>query len=111
MALLLGVVYFQQEYNQEGIMNINGALFIILSNITFVNAFSVVNVSTSKTVTNLLKSLVLSLDILLGAANLRQRTQQWPLRCRTVLFVEIDGRTSILYPSASSLHFNRLLYD
>ncbi|XP_074596318.1 uncharacterized protein LOC141851472 [Brevipalpus obovatus] len=43
VSVLLGIVYWQQEYNQESIMNINGALFILLSNMTFVNVFSVVN--------------------------------------------------------------------
>lgn len=43
VALLLGVVYWKQEYTQEGIMNINGALFILLANITFTNVFAVVN--------------------------------------------------------------------
>ncbi|XP_053213007.1 protein white-like isoform X1 [Panonychus citri] len=43
VALLLGVVYWKQEYSQEGIMNINGALFILLANVTFTNVFAVVN--------------------------------------------------------------------
>lgn len=45
-AFLLGFIYFGQEYNQESIMNIDGALFILLANITFTNAFAVINVST-----------------------------------------------------------------
>ena len=44
-ALLIGVVYWKQELNQEGIMNINGALFIFLGNVTYVNVIAVVNVS------------------------------------------------------------------
>ncbi|XP_015785598.1 protein white isoform X2 [Tetranychus urticae] len=43
ISLLLGLIYWRQEYNQEGIMNINGALFILLANITFTNVFAVVN--------------------------------------------------------------------
>ena len=45
IALVLGMVYYDQDYNQEGVMNINGALFLICTNMTFSNVFSVVNVS------------------------------------------------------------------
>ncbi|XP_074601329.1 eye pigment precursor family transporter white [Brevipalpus obovatus] len=43
IALLLGSVYWKQEMNQEGIMNINGALFILIGNVTYVNVISVIN--------------------------------------------------------------------
>ena len=45
ISLLFGVIYLGQELNQEGVMNINGALFLLLTNMTFQNVFSVVNVS------------------------------------------------------------------
>jgi hypothetical protein len=45
IALVLGVVYLNQDYNQAGVMNINGALFLLLTNTTFQNMFAVVNVS------------------------------------------------------------------
>ncbi|GIY38002.1 protein white [Caerostris extrusa] len=46
IALLLGLVFYNQTYNQEGIMNINGAIFIILMNNSFSNMFSVINAFT-----------------------------------------------------------------
>jgi hypothetical protein len=45
IALVLGVIYLNQDYNQAGVMNINGALFLLLTNTTFQNMFAVVNVS------------------------------------------------------------------
>jgi hypothetical protein len=35
MAFIFGIIFFQQELNQTGYMNINGALFILLTNSTF----------------------------------------------------------------------------
>lgn len=48
VALLLGIVYWSQpneqgQYDQKAIMNINGAIFILIINLTFMNIFSVVN--------------------------------------------------------------------
>jgi hypothetical protein len=45
VAVIIGVIYYGQELNQEGVMNINGVLFIFLTNMTFQNAFAVINVS------------------------------------------------------------------
>ena len=45
ISLLFGIIYLGQELNQEGVMNINGALFLFLTNMTFQNVFAVVNVS------------------------------------------------------------------
>nr|WOD55111.1 ABCG transpoter White [Hymenopus coronatus] len=44
VSLLIGVIYYGQELNQEGVMNINGALFIFITNMTFQNVFAVINV-------------------------------------------------------------------
>lgn len=44
IALLLGAIYFGQELNQKGVMNINGAMFLFLTNMTFQNVFAVINV-------------------------------------------------------------------
>ncbi|XP_011173151.2 protein white [Solenopsis invicta] len=44
VALLIGVVYFGQQIDQDGVMNINGALFIFLTSMTFQNVYAVVNV-------------------------------------------------------------------
>ncbi|XP_060816781.1 protein white-like isoform X3 [Bombus pascuorum] len=44
VSLLVGIVYFDQRLDQDGAMNINGALFIFLTNMTFQNVFAVINV-------------------------------------------------------------------
>lgn len=42
---MLGLIYLNQDSDQASIMNINGALFLLLTNTTFQNMFAVVNVS------------------------------------------------------------------
>jgi EPP (Eye Pigment Precursor) family transporter len=44
IAVILGVVYFGQNLDQKGIQNINGVLFLLLTNVSFGNLLSVVNV-------------------------------------------------------------------
>ena len=48
LALLLGVLFLGQDdnntYDQAGIMNVNGALYNIIINLTFTNMFAVVAV-------------------------------------------------------------------
>ncbi|XP_046580538.1 protein white-like [Haliotis rubra] len=43
IALVFGLIYLKQEYNQEGVMNINGALFLLITNASFSSMFSVIN--------------------------------------------------------------------
>ncbi|XP_071518443.1 protein white-like isoform X2 [Panulirus ornatus] len=43
IGLLLGVIYLDQDINQAGITNINGAMFLLLTQMSFTNAFGVVN--------------------------------------------------------------------
>ena len=45
LGLVLGTLYFGQENTQEGVQNINGGLFLILSSLTFSTANGVINVS------------------------------------------------------------------
>lgn len=47
MSALIAIIFYGQELNQDGVMNINGALFIFVTNMTFQNVFAVVTVSTS----------------------------------------------------------------
>ncbi|CAH1101630.1 unnamed protein product [Psylliodes chrysocephalus] len=47
-SLLIGLIYYGQETNQNGVMNINGVLFIFLTNMTFQNVFAVIHVFTSE---------------------------------------------------------------
>lgn len=44
IAVVIGLIFFQQRLTQEGVMNINGALFLFLTNMTFQNVFAVINV-------------------------------------------------------------------
>lgn len=44
ISLLIGVIYYGQRIDQDGVMNINGALFMFLTNMTFQNVFAVINV-------------------------------------------------------------------
>ncbi|KAF4532329.1 hypothetical protein B566_EDAN003632 [Ephemera danica] len=48
VAILIGFLFFGQELTQDGIMNINGALFLFLTNMTFQNVFAVINVFCSE---------------------------------------------------------------
>jgi len=45
ISLVLGLVYFDQTYDQKGVMNINGCLFLMQMQMTFGNTFGIVNVS------------------------------------------------------------------
>ena len=45
IALLIGLIYLDQDYDQAGLSNLNATLFLMLTNMTFNNIFSVVNVS------------------------------------------------------------------
>lgn len=44
VALLIGVIFYGQTLTQDGVMNINGAIFLYLTNMTFQNVFAVINV-------------------------------------------------------------------
>ncbi|XP_058443759.1 protein white isoform X2 [Malaya genurostris] len=44
VATLIGSIYFGQKLDQDGVMNINGSLFLFLTNMTFQNVFAVINV-------------------------------------------------------------------
>ncbi|KAJ8914462.1 hypothetical protein NQ315_011403 [Exocentrus adspersus] len=48
IALVLVAIYYGQELNQEGVMNINGVLFMFLTNMTFQNIFAVTHVFCSE---------------------------------------------------------------
>ncbi|KPM06128.1 ABC transporter sub-family G-like protein 10 [Sarcoptes scabiei] len=48
VALLLGLVFVSQNLDQKGIMNINGAIFSTIINLTFMNVFSCINTFSSE---------------------------------------------------------------
>lgn len=45
VSLLIGIIFYGQVLDQDGAMNMNGALFLFLTNMTFQNVFAVINVS------------------------------------------------------------------
>ena len=47
VGLLAGIIYFDTEINQAGISNLSGAIFFLLTSITFNNISSVIFVSNS----------------------------------------------------------------
>ncbi|KAH9418915.1 ABC-2 type transporter [Dermatophagoides pteronyssinus] len=47
-SIILGLIFFSQNYDQRGVWNINGALFLLIVNMTMQNAFAVINVFCSE---------------------------------------------------------------
>lgn len=45
VAILIGLIFLGQQLTQVGVMNINGAIFLFLTNMTFQNVFATINVS------------------------------------------------------------------
>lgn len=45
VAALISFIFYNQHLDQDGVMNINGALFMCISNMTFQNVLAVINVS------------------------------------------------------------------
>ena len=45
IGLLAGIIYFQTEISQAGILNVSGAIFFLLTSVTFNNISSVIFVS------------------------------------------------------------------
>ena len=43
IALIFGLIYLQIKTNQEGVQNINGVLFLLITNSSFSNMFGVLN--------------------------------------------------------------------
>ncbi|CAL4129612.1 unnamed protein product, partial [Meganyctiphanes norvegica] len=50
MSIITGLIYLGQDINQDGIMNINGAIFLIIINMSFGNIISVVETFCGQTV-------------------------------------------------------------
>nr|P10090.2 RecName: Full=Protein white; AltName: Full=ATP-binding cassette transporter sub-family G member white; AltName: Full=Broad substrate specificity ATP-binding cassette transporter white [Drosophila melanogaster]AAB03993.1 white [P element transformation vector pCaSpeR-hs/act]AAB05746.1 white [P element transformation vector pCaSpeR-2]AAB05747.1 white [P element transformation vector pCaSpeR-3]AAB05748.1 white [P element transformation vector pCaSpeR-hs]AAM54037.1 white protein [P-element tran len=48
VAILIGLIFLGQQLTQVGVMNINGAIFLFLTNMTFQNVFATINVFTSE---------------------------------------------------------------
>ena len=43
IGLILGVIYQSQELDQAGIQNVNGAIFVIVTNLSFGSIFGICN--------------------------------------------------------------------
>ncbi|KAK3582003.1 hypothetical protein CHS0354_030955 [Potamilus streckersoni] len=43
IGLILGLIYLRLDVDQKGVQNINGVLFLLITNLTFTNVFAVVN--------------------------------------------------------------------
>ncbi|PVD37708.1 hypothetical protein C0Q70_00308 [Pomacea canaliculata] len=43
VAVILGLIYLRIKYDQRGVMNINGAIFLLITNASFTSLFAVVN--------------------------------------------------------------------
>jgi len=43
LGVILGLIYLQLDLDQQGVMNINGVLFLFITNMTFTNVFGVLN--------------------------------------------------------------------
>ncbi|XP_055390633.1 protein white, partial [Condylostylus longicornis] len=48
VAILIGLIFLNQQLDQDGVMNINGAIFLFLTNMTFQNVFATINVFTGE---------------------------------------------------------------
>ncbi|PSN52311.1 Protein white [Blattella germanica] len=92
VSVLIGLIYYGQELTQEGVMNINGALFIFLTNMTFQNVFAVITVS-----------------VLLRDASLPTRAFQWDVPGGRVLPLQDHGGGSHIRHPSPNLHLRHLL--
>ncbi|XP_049938063.1 protein white-like isoform X2 [Schistocerca serialis cubense] len=48
ISLMIGIVFYGQSLNEESVMNINGAIIIFITNMTFQNIFAVITVFCSE---------------------------------------------------------------
>lgn len=82
-------------------MNLNGAIFILIINLTFMNIFSVINVSFFwENLAILFRWLIfptLLADILLGATDLSTRAQQWNVSRGRLFPFENGSRSKMMF--------------
>jgi len=71
VAALISFIFYNQHLDQDGVMNINGALFMCISNMTFQNVLAVINVS-------------IPIPVLLGPSDLRKVNDKTPVGGGTV---------------------------
>jgi hypothetical protein len=71
---MLGFIYWRQDLDQKGIMNINGALFLLITNMSFQNAFAVINVNLNLTFRALIFMNFFAADFLRRNTDIFERT-------------------------------------
>lgn len=57
IGIIFGLIYLNQKKNQDGIQNINGVIFLCITNASFSNLFAVVNVRRKNSSSNVVKIL------------------------------------------------------
>jgi len=45
ISVIFGLIYLRLKYDQAGVQNMNGVLFLLITNMSFSNLFAVINVN------------------------------------------------------------------
>jgi hypothetical protein len=61
ISIIFGLIYLRLKYDQAGIQNMNGVLFLMITNMSFSNLFAVINVTRHFSLDKLPLSLVVIL--------------------------------------------------
>ncbi len=61
ISIIFGLIYLRLKYDQAGIQNMNGVLFLMITNMSFSNLFAVINVTRHFSLDKLLLGLVVIL--------------------------------------------------
>lgn len=116
VSLVIGIIFFGQQMTQDGVMNINGAIFLFLTNMTFQNVFAVINVRWMSIVNDMRVLLYLKFSvrwcsisgILHRATCIFTRITKQTLPNWHVLLGKIISRISTVSLSAIRIHFDCL---
>ncbi|KAE9530645.1 hypothetical protein AGLY_011107 [Aphis glycines] len=93
VAALISFIFYNQHLDQDGVMNINGALFMCISNMTFQNVLAVINVS-----------------ILFRTTGVYARTPQRHVPDGRVLPEQNPGRGTDILGHTHTVHVNHVLH-
>lgn len=136
ISLLTGMIYFGQRMDQDGVMNINGAIFIFLTNMTFQNVFAVINVGHNAALFKFIQSFksltkfhnvnfgkscniyiyiyevyVVDIGILCGIADISSRASKWNVSHRCLLHLQDTSGGAYISSDTLHLHYRRLSHD
>jgi len=84
VALILGTVFLQQDYDQKGALNMTAALYITITALAFTNQYSIIAV-----IRPLIKQVVFDMfliDLLWGNSSVHERAQKWSIQLISILF-------------------------